>query len=222
LSIEVVSTTRLNAEDFATSPLGVSLQRLARDTRLSAAIAYENHEGLPTVYNRRIDANSEADILAFVHDDVWLEDFYFTDRVAEALKTFDIVGLAGSRTRRPGQVTWDPGVLDRTQPRALAGAIGQGDAPLGKIAFFGPIIAEVKLLDGVFIAARRSALKAASVRFDERFAFHLYDLDFSRTADRAGLHLGTFPLSVTHRSLGGFFTPEWKDAAIAYLEKWGD
>ena len=65
-------------------------------------------------------------------------------------------------------------------------------------------------------------LLGAGVRFDERFDFHFYDLDFCRTARANGLRLGTFPLAVTHRSAGGFGSPAWQENAERYLEKWGD
>ena len=93
---------------------------------------------------------------------------------------------------------------------------------MGKVGFFGPIVAQVELLDGVFIAARKSTLRKSGVRFDERFDLHFYDMDFCRTATKAGLRLGTFPLAVTHRSNGDFFTAEWDDNYQRYFKKWGD
>ena len=92
--IEFVSATRLSREEFRESPLGVSLDRVSRDTRIKASIAYQNTDGLPTVYNRRITSKDPAEILVFVHDDVWIEDLYVSDRLLEALKGFDVVGLA--------------------------------------------------------------------------------------------------------------------------------
>jgi GT2 family glycosyltransferase len=58
------------------------------------------------------------------------------------------------------------------------------------------------------------------VLFDEQFDFHFYDMDFCRTARRAGLSLGTWPISVTHQSSGSFGNPSWSTAHSQYWKKW--
>jgi GT2 family glycosyltransferase len=132
-----------------------------------------------------------------------------------------VIGLAGNSRRVRGQVRWatvESGKLDLPY---LRGAIATGDAPMAKVGFFGPIVGDCQLLDGVFLAARKQRLLDSGVRFDPRFDFHLYDLDFSRTAVERGLKIGTWPLSVTHRSPGGFGNAGWQANAGRYLEKWG-
>jgi GT2 family glycosyltransferase len=222
--IDVVTATRLSAAEFdAEAPLALSLRRLEKDPRLTRRVAFDNKCGLPEIYDRAIEANDTGDILVFVHDDVWLEDFYFSDRVIEGLKAFDIIGVAGSTRRLPGQDGWarsrSDGPLDLPH---LRGAIAHGEGPLGKVGFFGPIVGEVELLDGVFLAARREALLQNGIRFDPRFAFHFYDLDFCRTARSKGLRLGTWPISMTHRSTGSPNSPAWQEGRDAYFAKWGE
>jgi hypothetical protein len=223
MSVEIVSATRLAAAAFGESPLGASLRRVERDSRLTRFIAFDNHRGLPEVYNDRIDTAGAGDVLVFVHDDVWLEDFYFTDRVLEGLKQFDVIGVAGNSRRQPRQEAWGfaPGSEQLDLPH-LRGAIAHGGGPLGKIGFFGPIVGACELLDGVFIAANRRTLVERNVRFDTRFAFHFYDLDFCRAARAEGLRLGTWPLAMTHRSSGNPNAPGWREARDSYFEKWGD
>ena len=58
------------------------------------------------------------------------------------------------------------------------------------------------------------------MRFDERFPFHFYDLDFCRSARANGLRLGTWPITLTHQSGGRFGIPEWRKAYADYLNKW--
>jgi GT2 family glycosyltransferase len=222
--IDVVSATRLSAAEFdARAPLALSLRRLDRDPRLTRRIAFDNQFGLPEIYNRAVEANDGGDILVFVHDDVWLEDFYFSDRVLEGLKVFDVIGVAGNTRRLPGQDSWarsrDDSRLDLPH---LRGAIAHGEGPLGKVGFYGPIVGEVELLDGVFLAARRDVLLKNGIRFDRRFAFHFYDLDFCRTARSKGLRLGTWPISMTHRSTGSPNSSAWVEGRTAYFAKWGD
>ncbi len=59
-------------------------------------------------------------------------------------------------------------------------------------------------MDGVFLAAKKSALTEYAVTFDPQFDFHFYDMDFCRTARKAGLTLGTWLVKLTHQSAGAF------------------
>jgi GT2 family glycosyltransferase len=63
-------------------------------------------------------------------------------------------------------------------------------------------------------------LLEADVRFDERFTFHFYDLDFCKTASAAGLRLGTWPVAVTHASGGAFGGAAWQAAWERYRDKY--
>ena len=225
-AVELVSATRLAPGDFMQkAPLGQSLNRLSFDLRVKSRIFPDNSVGLSTIYNRVIDLEDDpTDVLVLLHDDVWIDDIFLADRVLEGLKTFDVIGVAGNRRRLPGQVIWS---LDSKtgrgegEPGNLSGAISQV-RPFGVVTPFGDAGVACELLDGVFLAAKRSTLRQAGVRFDEQFDFHFYDLDFCRTARRAGLSLGTWPISITHRSWGAYNSPEWKAKCGLYLEKWGD
>jgi len=222
--IEIVSATRLSANEFAAkSALGLSLQRLAFDGRLKAALAFSNRTGLPAIYNSRIATPGGPDILVFIHDDVWIDDHFFADRVIEGLRNFDLIGVAGNRRRVPGQPAWafvDPN-LTWDEPANLSGAVAHGAQPFGAVSHFGAVPAACELLDGVLLAARKSLLVARKVLFDPRFDFHFYDLDFCRAARQAGLRLGTWPISITHQSGGAFGGERWRELYRAYLAKWG-
>jgi GT2 family glycosyltransferase len=232
--IEMVSATRLSQTDFFNrSALGVSLQRLLPAPRMAqvgiddvrrvaAYIAFENRRGLPDIYNERITAEEADAILVFVHDDVWIEDFFLAHRLLDALKTYDVVGVAGNRRRLQNQCAWAyvDDKFTRDEHANLSGLVAHGPTPLGKVTFFGETPAQCELLDGVFLAARRSVLRAASVLFDPRFDFHFYDLDFCRTARLNGLRLGTWPISITHQSSGSAKNDRWRQKRDAYLEKW--
>ena len=224
--IEFVTATRSTAEQFKSSTaLGRSLLRLRYNPTIASRVATENTTGLPTIYNRAIDADNEHDILVFVHDDVFIDDFFIGQRIVEGLKTFDVIGLAGTRRRLPGQHIW-ASVAEQGltfDKKYLSGMLGYlvKDDPF-TVRTYGPAPAACELLDGVFLAARKSKLREAGVRFDERFTFHFYDLDFCRAARNAGLRLGTWPIAVTHESGGAFSSPSWHEAKAAYFDKWGD
>lgn len=88
------------------------------------------------------------------------------------------------------------------------------------VSSYGPAPAACRLLDGLFLAVNTERVLARGARFDERFAFHFYDLDFCLTCAASGLRLGTWPLWVVHHSGGSFDSPEWREAAKLYREKW--
>lgn len=223
--IEIISATRLTENEFWNkSALGISLRRLKFDQRLIAQVTFENRRGLPEIYNARIFAENNHDILVFIHDDVWIDDFFLADRVINGLRMYNAIGVAGNRRRIQNQPAW--GYLNTNFGKEswdftnLSGSIAQGKSPFGPIWGFGPTPVDCELLDGVFLAARKSVLLANEVCFDPRFEFHFYDLDFCRSARQRGLRLGTWPICLTHQSEGGFGTERWYQQYHAYLEKW--
>jgi hypothetical protein len=222
--IDIVSATRLPESDFwKQSPLGISLRRLAWDRRLIPRITFGNRRGLPEIYNARISAGDRSGMLVFMHDDVWIDDHFLADRVTEGLRQFDVIGIAGNRRRQQQQpawafidsrFTWDDHVY-------LSGSIAHGNQPFGKVSRFGSAPAECELLDGVFIAAKTASLVDNAVSFDPRFDFHFYDMDFCRTARQRELRLGTWPICLTHKSMGTFGSEPWARSYREYLGKWG-
>lgn len=221
--IEIISATRLPEGDFWNqSALGLSLRRLAHDARLIAHLVFANRRGLPDIFNARISAPDGHDLLVFIHEDVWIDDYFLADRIIEGLKTYDVIGVAGNRRRVQNQPSWafvdDKFTWDNKSN--LTGAIANGTHPFGQISFFGVVPADCELLDGVFLAAKKSALAASKVLFDPRFDFHFYDMDFCRSARQHGLRLGTWPICLTHQSAGAFGTEQWIEKYRQYIEKW--
>lgn len=223
--IDVVSATRLSERDFwEASALGRSLRRLAADPRLRPVIAFDNRCGLPEIYNRQIDGPGASGVLVFIHDDVWLDDYFFADRVLAGLAHFDVLGVVGNRRRVPGQCVWTAGddQLSYDTPDYLSGRIAHGATPCGDVAGFGPSEVACEVLDGVMLASTRDRLRGAAVRFDPRFDFNFYDLDFCRVARARGLRLGTWSICLTHQSRGNFYgNPAWHDGRRRYFDKWG-
>jgi len=223
--IDIVSATRLSEEDFwSSSALGLSLGRLMLEPRLNARPIYDNARGLGELYNERLAADDCAEYVVFVHDDVWIDDYFLADRVIEGLKQYDVLGVAGNTRRRPGQPSW--GFVDTNfnweEPGYVSGWVAHGPQPFGQISAFGPVPADCELMDGVFFAAKTATLRERQVRFDPQFDFHLYDMDFCRTARSRGLRLGTWPICLTHQGKGKFATPAWFAMYERYLAKWGE
>jgi hypothetical protein len=100
MKIEIICATRLSESGFRDdSALGISLRRLPNDGRLLAKIAVNNSRGLPDVYNEQLMAAGDGHIVVFMHDDVWIDDFFFAQRVIEGLQKYDVIGVAGNRRR---------------------------------------------------------------------------------------------------------------------------
>jgi GT2 family glycosyltransferase len=176
---------------------------------------------LPVVYNQFIAEQYREHDAVFLHDDIWLDDIFIASQIRAGLEKFDVIGLAGNKVLHPDAPAWtsrdDAMQWDWEN---LSGIVCHGDLPFGAPRIFGSVPARVQLLDGVLIAARISSLLDAGIRFDERFDFHFYDLDFSRQANAAGLSVGTWPISITHVSNGTFVSDAWKRGLELYRGKW--
>jgi tetratricopeptide (TPR) repeat protein len=229
--IRLVSATRLShSEFFKTAPLGRSLpvywtfpKRQAIELRLFA----DNREGLSTVYNTAIEeAKSDPAILIFIHDDVYLSDYYWAEHLHHALEHFDLVGLAGNKRRVPRQASWMflDGQFTRDTYDNLSGVLGHGDPfpNLKQLSVYGEPGQEVKLLDGVMMAIRSEVLIERDLRFDPRFTFDFYDLDFCRQAELRQIRMGTWAISVVHASAGALGVDSWRAAYGDYLAKYGE
>jgi GT2 family glycosyltransferase len=234
--LTLVCATRCTHEAFAQQTLlGACLSRLGDFSPFGLLLSHGHQAPLAELYNQAIDKAAPDDVLVFVHDDVHIDDWMLAARLREALQQFDVVGVAGTRRRQPGQWAWylqplqdtPEGVPDWSSSvrdtEFLSGAVAHGNpGQRNHITFFGPSPSEVCLLDGVLLAARAWKLQQHGVRFDPALAFHFYDLDFCRTAQAAGLRLGTWPLAITHQSGGGsIHSPAWLQARERYVGKWG-
>ena len=228
--LTLVAASRVSRADFpGVTALGRCLRRLADYQSIAVRLTSENQRPLGAVYNEAIDAATPDDILVFVHDDVSIDDWMFSRRLDDALRQFDVVGVAGNERVQPGQVTWylqpDPAAgpdLSKWDDIHLSGAVYHGGASGGgHLSLYGPSPRPVRLLDGLFMAARADRLLATGVRFDPALGFHFYDLDFCLSAHRAGLSIGTWPIALTHASGGGsVHSTAWSDSRRLFVRKW--
>ena len=238
--ITIISASRTQEPEFwAETALGQSIKRFRtfqtfrplqeKDLaiRFRPVIQFANRDGLGIVYNKVIDAKTERyldanEIFLFVHDDVWLDDAQLGEHLIEGLQYFDVIGVAGSTQRIPGQPSWSFRDTDFTpNVDTMSGMIGHGTQPCGRLSYFGPWRQKCELLDGVLLATRASTLRRSGVRFDPLFEFHFYDLDFCRTARCGGLTLGTWPIAITHQGAGNYNDDNWLPSYAKYVNKWG-
>lgn len=225
LKIRLVCGTRKTREDFLKeTALGRSLSLYSFLSILELRLFPENKLGLSTIYNQAIkEAKTSPAILVFVHDDVHLNDFYWGQRVLEGLRKFHLIGVAGNKRRVPKQPSWYfiNDQLKRDDLSNLSGLVGHGKGfPCKIVSFYGAVLHEVKLLDGLFLAAHSKVFIDYQINFDEDFSFHFYDVDLCRQFEEKGLKMGTYPISLIHESGGNFGSESWRLMYAKYLKKW--
>jgi GT2 family glycosyltransferase len=220
----IVTATRLDRARFLSETLlARSMERVVVRDAVELSVTYENTVGVPELYNAALEQADDSDVLIFLHDDAWIDDWFVLERVREALTRFAVVGVAGNRRRVPKQPGWwttDTSTIRcETDVDYISGAIAHFEGSVAKVIYYGDVPSPVKLLDGVFLAVRAQTLRKAGVRFDTRFKFHFYDMDFCRSCEQAGLTLGTWPIPLTHGS-GGQPGDQWRSVYVEYLRKW--
>lgn len=225
IKFRFVVATRISSENFwLHTATGRSLA-LFHSPIVEVSVFANNSRGLSEIYNEAIDqCKNDPAILIFSHDDLHILDFHWMNAIFNGLNHFGIVGLAGNKRRVPLQPAW--AFVDQNFTwdafSNLSGLVAHGTTfPPSNISNFGPPFQEVKLLDGLFLAAYSETLLKNHMRFDEQFKFHFYDMDFCRQAEIRGITMGTIPLSLIHESGGSFGSETWNKSYLDYLKKWG-
>lgn len=225
IKFKFVIATRKSQKNFWEDAATGRFLQLYRLPFVEVILFPENSEGLSKIYNKVIEqSKDDPAVLIFAHDDLHILDFHWMNAIFNGLNQFGIIGVAGNKRRVPFQPSW--AFIDNNftwdDSANLSGVVGHGNSfPPSNISNFGPPFQEVKLLDGLILAAFSETLLKNHMRFDERFKFHFYDLDFCRQAEIRGITMGTIPLSLIHESGGNFGSDSWKQAYQQYLEKWG-
>lgn len=171
---------------------------------------------------------SKGDVVIFSHDDA-APMRPFASRLRRHLREVDVVGGAGTN-RLIGPVWFSAGhphifgqVLNAT---LLENPETKERNPGYLLSLFGvpaPLVGGIQAIDGFWMAASRSVIRANGFWFDERTfdGFHLYDLDASYAAYRRGVRIGVATdLHLLHASTGGYNDPKFKPAAERFVEKW--
>jgi hypothetical protein len=222
----ICATREPSAEDFYNkTALGRSLAGWYSNwPSLGLQLFPGNREGLAAVYNRAISGAAMGELLVFLHDDLHLIDLFWADELRRAVAHYDIVGLAGNRRRVARQPSW--AFVDQSLtwdgPEYLSGSVAHGKGFPSPVSQYGSAPQKCLLLDGLLLAVRSQVLHKHGLRFDERFQFHFYDMDFCRQAEELGLSMGTWPVSVIHESGGSAGSESWRAGFAIYLEKWGE
>jgi hypothetical protein len=226
MKIRLVIATRVSEKDFFNNTATGRSLSFKISEFFEIRLFANNKIGLPKIYNQVLfESINDPAILVFLHDDIYILDYYWPIRIKNALLDFKIIGLAGNIRRVPRQPSWafidDSFKWDCSEN--LSGAVGHGqELPLQNLSIYGPPKQQVKLLDGLLLAAESYTFINNDLYFDEIFDFHFYDMDICRQAELKNISCGTTDLSIMHQSGGSFGSSEWQIAYQKYLIKWLD
>ena len=133
---------------------------------------------------------------------------------------YDVVGVAGCVNPKIIEKNlWHWMAMSKENYRGIAGH------PHGQNNFFvtsfGPTPSRVALIDGVFMAINNKKIYSSSIRFDEQFNFHHYDIDFSLTCNKNNYKIGVWPVLINHQSPGlKSFDDSWNSSNKKFIDKW--
>ena len=187
-----------------------------------AVVKTNNTDNIGKHYNKVLEmAISEGyDTVILMHDDVQMDDWGWSDKLEEAFKEYDVVGLAGAKQAqiRPPAL-WH--LMSKQEDWSGAVAHPANDKQIF-MTNFGPTPQRCLILDGVFLAVKVKSL-TPEIRFDESIPAiaHHYDLDFCLTCNKHKLKLTTWPLWVVHKSPGLKEKDQMFDKSEQYfINKW--
>ena len=156
-------------------------------------IVWNNSEGMPTVYNRKLEEykNSDVEFLVCVHDDVYIDDLKLYDKLkaANVRYNYNIIGLAGGlNPRLTDPALWHI-MTERNQQRGEV-AHPAGNSNQIMTTSFGPTPSRVAIADGLFLAIHMPTVSNTGWKFNENYTFHHYDISSCIDANRKNLRIG--------------------------------
>lgn len=201
MKIAIYSVSRGNIKD---SFLFKSIQPLVSSNQIEFFYHDNNTVGLSKRYNEFIESKGkDFDYVAFIHDDVFLDDLRLVEKLQRAHQAFDIVGLAGGI---------NPSIKAPALWHLMCGGFNSGNLrgavshPCSKdqimVTNFGPSPCRVAILDGLFLSVDIRKINSVRWRFNENYTFHHYDIASSIDANNKRLKLGVAPIWVMHASPG--------------------
>ena len=189
---------------------------------LDGVIKISNNDNIGKHYNKVLNmaVNEGYDCVVLMHDDVQVDDHRWSEKVQEAFKDYDVVGLAGAKNIQIKEPALWHLMSDQSQ---WSGAVAHPtNVDQIHVTSFGPTPSRCLVLDGLFLAVKVSSI-TDNIRFDENIPAiaHHYDVDFCLQANKHKLKLTTWPIWAIHRSCGlEERTDEFMTSQKYFLDKW--
>ncbi|MDX2217836.1 MAG: glycosyltransferase [Burkholderiales bacterium] len=198
------------------------IEHLFRDHDVEV-IGLTDARSLSEAYNRGA-TQARSRWLVFSHDDIALPQEDFADRLFAHLAAHDLIGMAGASKLVDGH--WERAGWPHLHGQILhrpPDAPGQGQGWVYYCAGLqASVMTGITALDGVFLACRREVWDAVQFDADIFDGFHLYDIDFSHRAARAGFRLAVpTDLLLVHDSTGRY-DAIWQRYNERFLKKFPD
>jgi hypothetical protein len=223
-TLVIVCCTQKSLEQHSEVLLHQSFESGGMNQFSKLDMVWNNSEGLPVVYNRKLReyAGSGAEFLVFVHDDVYIDDLKLQDKLRQACYGlgFKIIGVAGATSLNIAFPTLWHLMAERKHHR---GFVHHGAGGIQTVASnFGPTPAEVLIMDGLFMAVHLPSVVNSGWQFNEQYRFHHYDLSSCLDAFAAGIKMGVFPIHLIHLSQGleSISNPEWRESNDRFLSQY--
>ena len=227
------SCTKHDQENFQKTPTYTSMLQgfkhagnkdyeFYEGTFTDAVIKTSNKENIGKHYNKvlKMGVDEGYDCVVLMHDDVQMDDLAYMDKLKEAFKENDIVGLAGAKSVQIKEpALWH--IMSKQEDWSGAVSHPINDRQLN-MTYFGPFPERCIVLDGLFLAVKVSSI-TEDIRFDENIPAiaHHYDIDFCLNANKHMLKLTTWPIWVIHRSPGlENVDEEFINSQEYFLNKW--
>lgn len=187
-------------------------------------MVWGNSEGLPKVYNRKLNqfAKLGIEFLVFCHDDVYLDDLKLSDKLVAANRGlgYDIIGVAGAAGLKMVNPSLWHLMSEPSHRRGYVHHFSKGGQLV--CTSFGPTPSRVVVLDGLFIALHVPSVMERGWKFNENYDFHHYDLASCLDAMSKGLSVGVYPIHTIHESHGldSFSNPAWLASNERFLAEY--
>ena len=223
ISHRFICASRRSKKDFwEHSALGKSLAGIGDKEHCEFSIAYDFTGNISSYYNDFLDIENEAAVFIFIMDHIGLTDRLWREKLDSALAQFNIVGIRGNTELAEGQATWwfdtsAPGSNTLSGRATLETIEGSMESQLG------PSPMACKVLEPSFIAVIARDIFSAEINFDPNMGQSFFALDFCKSATKAGLSIGTWPIDISDSCaltspLAG--VENWSDYFVKYGEKW--
>lgn len=208
LKIVVATQAKAEEEFLKTRPIAPSLEHLYRSCHIDFNLHTNNTVGLSTLYNTHLKDPANIDkTLVFVHDDVYIEDLFFEQKLL--VSPYAITGVAGTRQFDFSQLKLAWHLASKSEDYVGECAHCKDDKVWTTV--FGPTPSRALIIDGLLISVKVRDVVDREVEFDERFDWHFYDIAFCLRANDKQVTTGVVPLRVVHYGLGdSMLTPEWE------------
>ena len=202
-----------NLKNNIQSSIGIDYEVICVDNR-------NDKKGISEVYNEAAK-RATFNILCFVHEDVFIHSNNWGISLLKVLsdEAIGLVGVSGTIYKSNYPSVWSACDQSFYRSNTIQHFKSEEQPVISIINPFNRAVEEVAVLDGVFLATKKSIFD--SYFFDEKIFknFHCYDLDISFNIGTDFRIIVTYDILLEHFSEGSL-NRSWVEDSIKLHEKW--